>query len=103
MAAEKLMELGCGKLLFLGVGPKILGEADKRGPGFENACRQAGAHYDQLFLRDEESEEKLYAFLQEHLRSGALDHDGIFCNTDGLAIRVMAFLRENGVRIPEDV
>ena len=37
MAAEKLLALGCRKLLFLRIGPDVYGEADKRGPGFESA------------------------------------------------------------------
>ena len=34
---------------------------------------------------------------------GKLEFDGIFCNSDGLAVRVCEFLRKQGIRIPEDV
>ena len=103
LAAEKLMELGCRKLLFLRIGPDIFGEADKRAVGFESACRRAKADYHQIILNDADTEAPFYQFLREHSQDGKLDYDGIFCNTDWLAVRICEFLRGEGVRIPEDV
>ena len=103
MAAEKLMELGCRKLLFLRIGPEIQSEADRRGPGFEDVCRRTGTEYEMLLVNDEETEAPIYRFLAEHLHSGRFDFDGIFCNTDGLARRVISYLERNGVRVPDDV
>lgn len=103
MAAEKLAELGCRKLLFFRIGPDVFGEADKRGPGFENACRRLGIHYKRIILHDADTEEPFYSYLREHIRDGRADFDGIFCNTDGLACRVFDFLKAQGIRIPEDV
>lgn len=103
MAAEKLVELGCRKLLFMRIGPRIQGEADKRGAGFEAACRRLQAEYAQIILNDEDTEAPFYAFLSEHIHDRKLDFDGIFCNTDGLACRVIAFLAEHGLRVPQDV
>ena len=82
MAAEKLVELGCRKLLFMRIGPRIRGEADKRSAGFEAACRRLHTDYEQIILDDEDTEAPFYAFLSEHIRGGKLDFDGIFCNTD---------------------
>lgn len=103
MAAEKLIELGCRSLLFMRIGPNIFGEADKRGPGFENACRMAKVSHESLIISDEDTEEPFYRFLEDHIQDGKLSFDGIFCNSDGLAVRVCDFLRERGIRIPEDV
>lgn len=103
MAAEKLIELGCRKLLFLRIGAKIVGEAEKRGPGFENACRNANVPYESVLLNDGDTELPFYQFLDKHIQDGKLDFDGIFCNSDGLAERVCEFLRNRGIRIPEDV
>ena len=103
MAAEKLVELGCGKLLFMRIGPRIRGEADKRSAGFEAACRRLHTDYEQIILNDEDTEAPFYTFLSEHIHGGKLDFDGIFCNTDSLACRVIAFLAEHGVRVPQDV
>ena len=40
MAAEKLIELGCQKLLFLRIGSDVYSEVDKRRIGFESVCRE---------------------------------------------------------------
>ena len=103
LAAEKLVELGCRKLLFLRIGPTIQSEADRRGPGFEDVCRRTGTPYQSIIVNDEETEAPIYRYLAEHLHDGQFDFDGIFCNTDGLALRVCSYLEENGIRIPEDV
>lgn len=103
LAAEKLMALGCKKLLFFRIGPNIYGEADKRGPGFENACRMANMPYHSLFLSDEDTEAPFYRFLEAHILGETPEYDGIFCNSDGLAARVCAFLRGRGIRVPGDV
>ena len=103
MAAEKLAALGCGRLLFMSVASDIPGEVDKRGRGFEAACRRLGADFEQIILHDADTEAPFYAYLREHIRDGRLDFDGIFCNTDRLACRVRDFLTACGVRIPEDV
>ena len=103
LAAQKLMELGCKNLLFFRIGPDIYGEVEKRGPGFESACRMAKVPCQSLFLSDDDTEAPFYRFLEEHIRDGKLEFDGIFCNSDGLAVRICEFLRSRGIRIPEDV
>jgi len=103
LAAGKLMELGCRRLLFLRIGPFIQSEADRRGQGFEEACRRAGIDYERLLVNDDETEAPVYRFLEKHIRDGRLDFDGIFCNTDGFARRVCAWLAERGIRVPDDV
>ena len=103
LAAEKLISLGCRNLLFMGTGPEILGEADKRGPGFENACRRAGVAYEQMSLHDSDTDEPFYTFLKEHIRNGKLCFDGIFCKADWLAVRIRNYLEKQRIRVPEDV
>ena len=103
MAVEKLAELGCRRLLFMGVASDVPGEVDKRGVGFEAACRRLQIEHERIILHDADGEAPFYAFLQEHLHDGRLDFDGIFCNTDRLVCRIRAFLAERGVRIPQDV
>ena len=103
LAAQKLIALGCRNLLFFRIGPNIYGEADKRGPGFENACRMEKVLHQSLYLSDADTEAPFFRFLEEHIQDGKLEFDGIFCNTDGLAVRVCEFLRSKEIRIPEDV
>ncbi len=103
LAAEKLTQLGCRKLLFLGIGSDILGEPHRRGPGFESFCRRSGTDFETVILREAETEAPFFSFLRSRIRNGKLDFDGIFCNTDGLAVRVLDFLRSLDIRVPEDV
>jgi len=103
MAAEKLLELGCTRPLFLRVGSKVPGESDKRGDGFESACRQRAIECASLRLSDEDGLERFRAFLSQHVENGRFAYDGIFCATDALAIHIRGMLSELGVRVPEDV
>ena len=103
MAAEALIERGCQNILYLRIGPNIYGEVEKRGPGFENACRIAKVNYQSLILSDDDTDAPFYQFLSDHIQDGRLEFDGIFCNTDGLAVRICQFLKSQNIRIPEDV
>ena len=103
MAAEKLLELGCTRPLFLRSGSPVPGESDKRGDGFESVFRQRGMDCAALRLNDEAGYEPFRDFLAGHMAAGRLSFDGIFCGTDSLAIRIRAMLEQLGVRVPEDV
>lgn len=103
LAAEKLLELGCTRPLFLRIGSKVPGESDKRGDGFESVFHQRGMECISLRLTDEEGYEPFREFLACYLNDGRLAFDGIFCVTDNLAVRIRAILSELGLRVPEDV
>lgn len=103
MAAEKLIGLGCENLLFLRIGSNVHGEVEKRGFGFEIACRMAGVRYQSLILEEGEQEETFFRFLEEHIQDEKLELDGIFCNTDTLALLVWDFLKSREIRVPQDV
>ena len=103
IAAKKLIELGCSKLLFLRISSPIPGEPDKRSSGFEYICEAQGVDHEMVMLYDDETEEPIYRYLEEHIKDGEPDFDGIFCNSDKLAFRVMRFLKERGVAVPDQV
>lgn len=103
IAADKLIENGCRKLLFLGISSHVQGEADKRPLGFESECKFKGTDYTIHRVYDEDGMEALYQFLSSHISNGKLDYDGIFCGTDLIALQIQSFLTANGIRIPEDV
>ena len=103
LAAEKLIEKGCKKLLFMRIGSAVSSEVDKRSAGFEYACRLYNVDFTSICLNDEDTEEPFYLYLREHTVDGKPDFDGIFCNTDKLACLVRNRLTEAGIRVPEDV
>lgn len=103
LAAEKLISLGCRKLLFLRHGSAILGETDKRGGGFAAACSFKKVEFTLKRFNDEDGMERLYRFLDEHMEAGKTEFDGIFCSTDLLLYDVKRHLNRRGIRVPEDV
>ncbi|MCR5824993.1 MAG: LacI family DNA-binding transcriptional regulator [Oscillospiraceae bacterium] len=103
LAAEGLIARGCRKLLFMRIGSDVASEVDKRAIGFESACRARGVAYEMLIVNDEATTLPLFRYLEEHTHAGVPDFDGIFCNTDRLALQMQHKLTELGVRVPEDV
>ena len=103
MAAEKLLELGCRNLLFFRIGSDIYGEVNKREAGFMSICRERQVSYDSVIVSDTDTEEPFFTYLRNHIQNGHAEFDGIFCNSDHQATHVLAFLKQEGLRIPEDV
>ncbi|MDO4489689.1 MAG: LacI family DNA-binding transcriptional regulator [Lachnospiraceae bacterium] len=103
MAASKLISLGCKNLLFFSTKTEVYSEVEKRGLGFQEVCRTEGVAFQTLDLKSGDSEVPFYRFLEQHIRDGVLEFDGIFCNSDRIAVRVQKFLESKGIRIPEDV
>lgn len=103
MAAKKLVELGCKRLLFFRIGSAVAGESDKRRDGFEAFCRSADIDYDVLYLLDSDGHAPFREFLENHMEEGRLAYDGIFCCTDLLALDIQNMLAELGVRVPDEV
>lgn len=104
IAAEKLIELGCKKLLFIRISSHISGEPDKRLAGFENVCGNRGTPCETVLLYDEDDFEQIICgYITDHIHDGAFEFDGIFCNSDILAGRVMRFLSRQGISVPDQV
>ncbi|MCM1148807.1 MAG: LacI family transcriptional regulator [Butyricicoccus sp.] len=103
IAAQKLTELGCRRLLFLRIGSAVAGESDKRRDGFESFCRAQELEYDTLYLYDGDGLEPFRDYLGAHMKDGQLYYDGIFCCTDTLAMEIKKILEGLSLRVPEDV
>lgn len=103
MAAEKLIDLGCRRPLFLRVGSEIPGETDKRGYGFTAGCEARGIAYTVQRCDELYGYEPALQYLDAHIHDGALDFDGIFCSTDMLVYLVRKRLASRGIRVPDDV
>ena len=103
LAAEKLVQCGCRKLLFLRTGSAVPGEADKRGDGFVTACSLMGIPCDAYRLNECKDTEVFRPYFEKHIANGKLEYDGIFCSTDLLAAQIRDLLKDMGFRVPEDV
>lgn len=102
MAARKLIELGCKRLLGVQISSSVPSEADKRIDGFRSACQSAGIPYD-VCWNAEDDDSIVWEFFRSHIHDGEFDFDGVFCNTDELAYRFQDALQQAGVRVPEQV
>lgn len=103
LAADRLTALGCRKLIFARIGPDVPGEPDKRGAGFFSRCAALGAAWEAVNVNDRETEAAVLRFLDDRITNGSPTFDGIFCNTDRLAIRIVNHLRARGVDVPGQV
>lgn len=101
IAASKLVENGCKKLLFVRTGSMTPGETDKRGAGFENWCQTNGIPCETMITGDDAA--GLLKQIGAMLDEGTFDFDGIFCSTDKLLFEVRSFLNSQGLRVPEDI
>ena len=103
LAAEKLVSLGCKRLVFFGIGFRVAGSADSRWDDFASYCRSANIPYDSIRLKDGDNTELFKEYLKNHMTGGKPDFDGAFCATDRVAAEIQAFMEETGIRVPEDV
>ena len=103
IAAQKLIENGCRRLLYLRIGSYLAVEVNKRQTGFEDVCRRSGIPWDSQVLDDRTPVTVFYAWLRGRIKNGRLPYDGIFCNSDLLAGQIVSFLRSEGIAVPSDV
>ena len=103
LAADKLIDLGCKNLLFFRIDSDIYGEVHKRGPGFEDICNKRGVNYRSVILNNTDTEAPFYDYLVSHIKDGKPEYDGIFCNSDLLAVHVKDFLESKDINVPETV
>lgn len=74
---------------------------ESRKKGYLDAFCQCGIAVDKnLILLDVEEEQHICEVIQQVLDTGV---DGIVCMDDVLTIRTLEYLREKGVRIPQDI
>lgn len=98
LAAEKLVSNGCKKIIHFR-GPSGLVTVQDRTTGFQSVLKENNIKcftYDLAFLspNPKDIENKILAHL---------DADGIFCDSDVIAILAIQALKRAGRKIPEDV
>lgn len=104
MAAERLKELGCKNIAYIGRGSKIDNATRKRKEGFVSFCIENNMNY---YLCDvvggsDEYEKLLDIFINEKIiKDKAID--GIFAVTDEYAIDFINKIKKYDIDIPEDI
>lgn len=101
LAAERLISAGRRRIAFLG-GPRVESEVKERYEGFAGAMRAAGRDPRALVAYGDYSERSAEREIAKLIdREPAVD--GIFANSDYMAIAAMRWLSANGRRVPDDV
>lgn len=105
MAAEKLIECGCRRLVFLRIGSFVYGEADRRRDGFIDCCKEYGLTPDILILYDDldNLEDSFKAYITKHCKDSKLGFDGLFAATDRIALRAIQIMESLNIHVPEDL
>jgi DNA-binding LacI/PurR family transcriptional regulator len=102
IATEHLARRGCTRIAFLG-GMEWDPEVKERYRGYEAALRDAGQSVDPaLVVHAHWSETSAMEAMNEVL-GRAPDVDGVFVNSDRMALAAMEVIREQGRRIPDDI
>lgn len=104
IAAEKLVEYGCRKLICIGRCSSKNDAVKDRVRGFEEYCRENNIEYDLFFQEDtkEDFDNWSEKYLKKKFSSGA-EADGIFTVTDRYAQRIIDRLESYGIKVPENV
>jgi DNA-binding LacI/PurR family transcriptional regulator len=102
MATEHLLASGRSRIAFLG-GPARELEVQQRYDGYEAVLRDAGKAVDPALVAYGDYSPASGAAAMRVLLEGAADLDGVFVNSDLMAIAAMNEIRAYGRRIPEDI
>ncbi|HEY3344920.1 MAG TPA: substrate-binding domain-containing protein [Anaerolineaceae bacterium] len=102
LATNRLIETGRQQIAFLG-GPADELEVQQRFRGYETALRQAGRKVDPALVAHGDFSITSGTTAMQRLLEQTPGLDGVFVNSDLMAISAMNFLRAQGRRIPEDV
>lgn len=102
LATEYLIGLKRQKIAFLG-GPSDDLEIQHRFAGYEAALRTAGRRVEPELVAYGDYSNSSGAAAMLRLIQRAADLDGVFVNSDLMAIAAISALRELGKRVPEDI
>lgn len=109
LAAQRLLQDGCRRPVYIRSGSRTSGETLKRGAGFRDTFGAEGIGIEEIDLGcDQErpgDREKIKTLLRQRFlqQEGRKTPDGIFVSTDVLACIVCEALEACGLRVPQQV
>lgn len=107
MAAEKLHNLGCKNLIYIGAKVMPSDAMVARLSGFADYCAANHIHYGSYklssFRKQAEFKGELHEILTGLQSEGRLVQTGIFASTDDYALVLYKMLLKMQIRVPEDV
>lgn len=103
MAVQHLVDCGCKKICHI-TGPAVLQIARERVVGYKCCMAENGIAVDEerMIAKGDYSHQSGYRAMKQ-LVMDVPDMDGVFVGNDQMAIGALKYLKEAGVRIPEDI
>lgn len=101
-ATEHLLGSGRSRIAFLG-GPARATEVQDRYKGYEAALREAGIAVDPALVVHGDYSPASGAEAMRTLLEAPGDLDGVFVNSDSMAIAAIDEIRDHGRRVPDDI
>lgn len=102
IATEHLIRQGCKRIAMIS-GPVNSIPMTKRLAGYQRALLDSGIDFDPSLLRVGEWIDHNGYLNMKDLLAGGKRPDGVFCQSDLIAIGSMRAIREHGLRVPEDI
>ncbi len=100
-AVEHLLALGHRRIAYIGHASGYASERDRR-QGYETALTQAGVPLEPAWILQADSSPESGTQAAALLHSMLPRPTAIFCYNDITALGVLAYARENGLRVPQD-
>lgn len=102
LATERMIQDGRQRIGFIGGWPGET-EVERRYEGYADALRSAGRDVDPEIVGYGNYMDTVAADVMRELMGKSPDLDGVFVNSDIMAIAVMDVVRQQGKRVPEDI
>lgn len=104
LAAKKLIACGCKHVVHIGsLDPDILMPADYRSEGFRETCESYGIDFAEAYTDTNEFEDMNYVNALEKIFHEHPGMDGIFANSDVIAVQILQVCRKLNISVPEDL
>lgn len=102
-ATKYLLDKGLTKVAFIGVNKEAENAWGKRYEGYEKALEESGVKLDESLIYFESIKVKSgHKGVTKMLNDGTMP-EAIFCASDEIAMGAINALRENGIKVPEEV
>jgi LacI family sucrose operon transcriptional repressor len=103
LAAERLINGGCHKLIHISNTSGISMPADNRSEGFRKVCEEQGISYLEIEAQDVQFKDMTYDEVMEQTLIEYPDIDGIFANSDVIAAQALQVCRKLQINVPEQM
>ncbi|MDO4632445.1 MAG: LacI family DNA-binding transcriptional regulator [Eubacteriales bacterium] len=103
MAMKHLLDCGCRKIAHI-TGPMIMEIAQDRVRGYKDSMKEhcPDIDFDRMIAYGDYSHQSGYMAMKKLMEDNPVI-DGVFCGNDQMAIGAVKYLKEQGIRIPEDI